>query len=246
MGHTSGIPDFGVFDYDLDTLNDPMGSFPADRLLSYVEGESPIFAPGSGYFYSNTNYVLLALLMDHVTGASHANVISQRILQPLGLDATYYKNEPGYPTPPGLVNSYQDLAGDGRLVNVSDMTSHFNGMFVGNTGLIATSADFAAFIDGLLDGHLLGPESLAEMQEQTECSCYGLGLHFTETPYGVAIGHGGGDLGVRSEVRRFPDVGATLVLLVNGGDSGVTETLFEQLWDEAMQTALGDLARVTD
>jgi D-alanyl-D-alanine carboxypeptidase len=241
LGHTSGIPDFGVLAYDLDTLNDPMGSFPPDRLLSYVEGESPIFAPGTGYFYSNTNYLLLALLMDHVTGTSHADVISERILRPLGLRATYYKNEPGYPTPAGLVNSYQDLAGDGRLVNVSDMTTHFNGMFVGNTGLIATSADFAAFIEALLGGRVIGPESLSQMEERTRCDCYGLGLHFLETPYGPGIGHSGGDLGIRTEVRHFPDVDATLVLLVNGGDSGITERLFKHLWDEVMQVALGVL-----
>jgi D-alanyl-D-alanine carboxypeptidase len=183
--------------------------------------------------------------MDHVTRASHATVISERILQPLGLSATYYKNEPGYPKPRGLVNSYQDLAGDGRLMNVSDMTTHFNGMVIGHSGLIASSADFAAFIEALLDGKVIGPESLAEMQERTECDCYGLGLHFVETAYGLAVGHDGGDFGIRSKVRRFPDLDATLVLLVNGGDSGITATLFNRLWDDAMRTALGELYNVS-
>jgi hypothetical protein len=54
--------------------------------------------------------------------------------------------------PPRLVNSYQDLAGDGRLVNVTDMTTRYNGMFIGHTGLIASSADFAAFIEALMGG----------------------------------------------------------------------------------------------
>lgn len=245
LGHTSGIPDFGVFAYDLDTLNDPMGSFPPDRLLSYIHGESAIFAPGTGYFYSNVNYLLLALIVDHVTGASHANVISERILQPLGLSATYYKNEPGYPVPPGLANSYQDLAGDGRLVNVSDMTTHYNEMFIGHTGLIASSADFAEFIEALIDARLVDQASLDEMLERTECDCYGLGLHFRETSYGSGIGHGGGDFGIRSEVRHFADLDATLVLLVNGGDSGVTGRLFDRLWDEAMRVALSDLPTVS-
>jgi D-alanyl-D-alanine carboxypeptidase len=242
LGHTSGIPDFsGTLAYDLDTLNDPMGSFPPERLLSYVRGESSLFAPGAGYLYSNANYLLLALLMDHATGASHANVISERILAPLNLTATYYKNEPGYPSPPGLVNSYHDLAGNGRLMNVSDMTTHYNDMYIGNTGLIATSADFATFIEALFDGRLIGEEMLAEMQERTECSCYGRGLSFKETPYGLSIGHDGGDFGIMSEVRRFPDVDATLVLLVNGGDEGVTERQFRRLWDAAIHAALSDL-----
>jgi D-alanyl-D-alanine carboxypeptidase len=246
LGHTSGIPDFGVFAYDLDTLNDPLGSYPPERLLSYVEGQSVIFAPGEGYFYSNTNYLLLALLVDHVTGASHADVISERILQPLALDATYYKNEPGYPTPGGLVNSYEDLMGDGRLVNVSDMTTHFNGMVIGHSGLIASSADFAAFIEALLGGSIVGQESLAEMLETTHFDRYGLGLSFIETQYGRGVGHSGGDFGIRGEVRHFPDLDATIVLLVNGGDGGVTGKLFSRLWDDAKRAALGDIAGASD
>jgi D-alanyl-D-alanine carboxypeptidase len=242
LGHTSGIPDFsGDLAYDLDFLNDPLGSYPPERLLSYLHGQSAWSSPGTHYFYSNTNYLLLALIMDYVTEAGHANVISEGILQPLGLNATYYKNEPGYPAPPGIVNSYEDLAGDGRLMNVSDMVTHAAGVFFGNAGLIATSADFAAFIEALLDGHVIGQESLAEMLERTESPRYGLGLHFIETPYGLGVGHRGGDVGVLSEVRRFPDLDATFVLLVNGGDGGVTVRLFEGLWEEVMDVALDDM-----
>ncbi len=242
LGHTSGIPDFNdVLAYELDTLNDPMGYYPPDRLLGYLEGESAFCAPGNCYFYSNTNYLLLALLMDHVTGSSHADVVSDRIILPLGLEATYYKNEPGYPTPPGLVNSYHDLEGDGRIMNVSDMTIHFNGMFVGNTGLIASSADYAVFIEALLGGGLIGTEMLGEMLERTESETYGLGLGFVETPYGTGVGHDGGDLGILSEVRRFPDLDATIVLLVNAGNGGLPERLFYELRDEARHVALGDL-----
>lgn len=242
LGHTSGIPDYtGVLAYELDTLNDPMGWYPPDRLLAYLEGESAFCGPGECYFYSNTNYLLLALLMDHATGTSHADVISERIIQPLGLGATYYKNEPGYPSPAGLVNSYHDLEGDGRIMNVSDMTVHFNGMLVGNTGLIASSADYASFIEALLGGGLLGNEMLGEMQERTESSTYGLGLGFMKTPYGTGLGHNGGDIGIQTEVRHFPDLDATLVLLANAGNGGLPEELFERLWDEAIKKALADL-----
>jgi D-alanyl-D-alanine carboxypeptidase len=242
LGHTSGIQDFtAILAYELDTLNDPMGSYPPGRLLSYVHDEPSLFAPGKGCFYSNTNYVLLALLVDHVTEASHADFISERILGPLDLDATYYKNESGYPRPPGLVNSYQDLAGDGRLVNVSDVTVHYTGMYIGNTGLIATSADFAEFIEALLGGQVVSRESLEQMKARPQSERFGLGLQFKDTPYGPGIGHAGGDLGIRSEIRHFPDVEATLVLLMNAGEDGVTGRLFNDLWYEAMKTSLEGL-----
>jgi D-alanyl-D-alanine carboxypeptidase len=238
LGHTSGIPSFtDAFHYELDTLNDPLGSYPPQRLLSYVYGESALFEPGEGYFYSNTNYLLLALLMDVTTGASHADVISERLLQPLGLQETWYKNEAGYPTPSGLVNSYEDLGGDGRLMNVSDLVIHANAAYQGNTGMIATSADFAAFIEALLQGNILQPASLDTMLSSTRCACYGLGLSFRETPYGTAVGHSGGDLGILSEVRYFPERDTTVVLLVNGGDSGVPQSLFRRLWDQTLDVA---------
>ncbi|MGW8266668.1 MAG: serine hydrolase domain-containing protein [Longimicrobiales bacterium] len=243
LGHTSGIPDFsGDLAYDLDFLNDPVGSYPTDRILSYLHGQSRIFAPGNGYFYSNANYFLLSLVLDQVADGGHATVFTHEILEPLGLSGTYYKNEVGYPTPPGLVNSYQDLAGDGRLMNVSDLTTHALGIFSGNAGLIATASDFAAFIEALLGGRIIGPEFLAQMQEKTESSRYGLGLSFLETPFGLAVGHSGGDMGVLAQVRHFPEADATLVLLSNGGDGGVPSELFEGLWEETMDLCLKGLS----
>jgi len=242
LGHTSGIPDFsGDLRYDLDFLNDPLGSYPPERLLSYLHGQSSIFAPGEGYFYSNANYFLLAMILDQVAEGSHAEVISQRVLAPLGLHSTYYRGESGFQTPPGLVNSYQDMAGDGRLMNVSDMAVHSSRVFFGNAGLIASSADFGAFIEGLLSGQLLGPEMLSEMQAWGERSRYGLGLNYIDTPFGPGIGHSGGDNGVLGQVRRFPGLDATLVLLSNGGDGGAPARLFHRLWADAMELALGGL-----
>ncbi|MFC1640378.1 serine hydrolase domain-containing protein, partial [Gemmatimonadota bacterium] len=242
INHRSGIPEFsGDLAYDLDFLSDPLGSYPPERLLSYLDGQSTWFRPGESFFYSNANYYLLALILDQVVDGGHADVVSERILRPLGLDATYYKNEPGYPRPPGLVNSYEDLAGDGRLMNVTDIAIHNAGEFFGNAGLIATSADFAAFVEALLNGQVVSPESLSAMQEWTESARYGLGLNFIETPYGPGIGHSGGDFGVMSQVRFFPDIDATLVLLMNGGDGGVTARLFRRLWDEVMESALESL-----
>ena len=242
LGHTSGIPDFSSnLAYDLDFFNDPKGEYTTEKLLSYLHGQSPLSPPGTSYFYSNANYLILALIVDNVTQAGHAGVISERILRPLGLSSTYYKNEPGYPNPPGLVNSYEDIAGDGRIMNVSDLAIHNAEVFMGNAGLIATSADFAAFIEGLLDGQLIGQELLSEMQMWRERARYGLGLNFIQTPYGPGVGHDGADFGVLSRVRHFPDVDATIVLLVNAGNNGVIGDLFDRLWDEAMQTSLDSL-----
>jgi D-alanyl-D-alanine carboxypeptidase len=240
LGHTSGIPDFGdSFSYELDTLNDPFGDYSPKRLLQYVKEQEALFTPGGGYFYSNTDYVLLALLIEQVTGEGHAEVISQRIIQPLGLAETFYGIGPGSPTPVGLVNSYQDLLGDGRIANVSDLSAHAAETAFGQAGLIASASDFATFLEALLGASILGPGSLDEMQDHTRCDCYGLGLSFLDTAYGVGIGHDGGDVGTRTEVRYFPSSDATLVLLTNGGNGGVPDRQFDQLWSEVLTAALG-------
>jgi D-alanyl-D-alanine carboxypeptidase len=241
LNHTSGIPDFsGDLAYDLDFMSDPLGEYSPERLLSYLYGQSAWSSPGTHFFYSNANYYLLALTLDQVVEGGHASVLSDRIIVPLGFHATFYKNELGYPTPPGLANSYEDVAGDGRLLNVTDMAVHNAAVFSGNAGLIASSADYATFIEALMDGEVVSPESVAEMQEWGSLR-YGLGLNFIETPHGPAVGHTGGDLGAMSQVRHFTDVDATLVLLMNGGDGGVTARLFWRLWDEVMQAALEGL-----
>lgn len=241
LGHTSGIPDFdGSLAYEIDNLNDPLGDYPPDRLLGYLEGQAPFSAPGAHYWYSNANYVLLALLLDEVTGQPHAQVIHDRVFAPLGLDATYYREAGGVMSVPGLVNSYEDVAGDAHLMNVSDLARKGAQIAYGQSGVIATSADYADFLEALLGGQLLDPALLAEMESHTRCDCYGLGLSFRDTPFGTAIGHDGSDVGARSEVRRFPGLDATLVLLVNGA-GGAVDDLFDRLWSDAMAAALAGL-----
>lgn len=242
LGHTSGIPDFsGALAYDLDSFNDPMGPYPPEQMLGYLHGQTSIFRPGTGYFYSNANYLLLAMIMDQLVEGGHAGVISERIIQPLGLRATYYKNEPSYPTPPGLVSSYQDLVGNGGLMNGTDLAVHSARTSMGYAGVIATAADYGTFIEALLGGKIIGEVMLEAMQTRTQSERYGLGLHFLETPYGVGIGHSGGSFGILSQVRRFPDLDATLVLLTNGGDGGVPGELFNRLWDEVAVAVLQGL-----
>ena len=244
LGHTSGIPDFsGALTYELETLNDPLGSYPPDRMLGYLRGQSPIFPPGTGYFYSNANYLLLGMIAQRVTGSSLPEVIDGRILRPLGLRATYFGGGSSEAALPGLVNTYDDLAGDGRLMNVSDLTAHSAAESTGYSGVIATSADYAGFIEALLRGRVVPRASLAQMEAPTQSPTHGLGLDLMQTPYGTAVGHSGGDVGALSQVRRFPDLGATLVLLVNGGDGGRVARLFKSLWNDAMKAALGDLPK---
>jgi D-alanyl-D-alanine carboxypeptidase len=232
LNHTSGIPDFsGTPRYLADLYADPMGEYPVEKLLGYVYEQAPVGPAGTVTSYSNTNYFLLAMIMDCVAG-SHAKIISERILKPAGLKATYYKNEAEYPSPPGMVDSYEDIAGDGNLMNVTAIGVHLAEFFMGNAGLIASSADFARFLNNLLGGKVVGPESLAMMRDS---SC---GLDVNYTGYGYEIGRSGSDFGALIKVSYFPDSNATIVLLMNAGEGGGLGSLFWNLWGEALSVAL--------
>jgi len=84
--HRSGIPNF------VDDPNFPWDNLPTnvDDVLALVLGEDANFKPNAKYQYSNTNYLLLAKIMDDVLGYPHDQYINDKILIPLQLNDTYY------------------------------------------------------------------------------------------------------------------------------------------------------------
>lgn len=93
----------------------------------------------------------------------------------------------------------------------------------------------------LLSGPVVNQASLDQMLARSLGSRYGLGLHFIETSHSFGIGHRRCHFVIRNDVRHIPDVGATLVLLVNGGEGGVTGKLCNRLWDDVVQATLDGL-----
>ena len=159
LTHTSGIPDSDENKPTLEMMNDLLTWTWRDDLEGIYD-MPPLFAPGTGLAYRNTNYLLLALIMDRLIG-NHALFFTTRIFQPLGLADTYYKLEAGLPRPPKMANLYYDRYGDGRLENVTDELCIIQ--FNGSAGLLADVSDLARFLEALIDGEVIGPEALAQM-----------------------------------------------------------------------------------
>ncbi len=235
LNHTSGIKDYDEdITFRLDFLNDPFRPIPPEKLLEYIYGESPYFPAGRGHQYSDTNYLLLAMIMDRVLGESHAKFISERIIRHLGLENTYYKNEPAYPKPPGLVNVYVDFRGNGQLTNWSaEQNALYEGILVGSAGFIASSYDYARFLEALFNEELVSQASLDEMTNGFKNSEHGLGLEFCprSTGCGKAMGHSGGGLGSQSDMYYYPDANTYIVCLTNvGGYVGKVGDLFDEFY----------------
>jgi len=239
MNHKSGIPDF-IEDsrHILDYFNNLMHEFTTEEYLEYICGDAAWFKPGEDIVYSNTNTVLLALIMDNIAG-NHADVITDNIINKLGLTQTFYKNEIGYPAPDGVVNTYVDMKGDHILVNSTEIERNFAQMSIGHDGMLASTDDYFKFIKALFNGELLSQSSFDEMtefHERSEKRGFGLGLEITKSTEGDfrRIGHEGGSLGAANLVYHFPEVETTIVICSNfgnflGGPTGeiFTETLIE-------------------
>jgi D-alanyl-D-alanine carboxypeptidase len=205
LQHTSGIhDDYPGFDTPEQYLEQRFHPYPPEELVARAMRHAPDFAPGTGWGYSNTGYMLVAMIIERVTGRPWYEEVEARILRPLGLEHTVWPDgDPGLPTP--YAHGYQRFVPGGEPVDVTELTdANASG------GLIATTADLNLFFRALLDGSLLGSAELAEMQrtvpvdEQVQQlwpdGRYGLGLRMRPLPCGgVYWGHGGGGAGYVTE-----------------------------------------------
>ncbi|TJZ52045.1 beta-lactamase family protein [Streptomyces piniterrae] len=169
---------FGAHRYDSHT--------PAE-LLRIALSHPQAAAPGARYVYSNTNYLILGLVIEAVTGHPYAAEVRRRVLVPVGLDDTSFPGtDPALPKPHG--RAYTQI-GDRRV----DATS-LDPSRAGAAGeMITTLPDLNLFFAALLGGNLLPPRQMAQLRSEKDTGgAYGLGLFATKLPCGVTVwGHNG-------------------------------------------------------
>lgn len=235
LNHTSGAPEYNFDpDYVAYLLQHPDHYFSAEDYLKFIDGKPLDFEPGSRYSYRNTNYVLLSLIADAISG-DHTRLISEVIFEPLMLEHTFYRHEAGYPNYPELVNTYWDRHSDGYIENVSQMQRSNVAALVGDDGIVTTPVEAVIFLKGLLEGQLLEPATLAQMQTWVQDSAgnprYGLGLGHGNIAGHTAIGHSGGGIGAGCELRYFPDKNLYVFVAINLGT--VTDSPIHQQAEHA-------------
>jgi D-alanyl-D-alanine carboxypeptidase len=166
LNHSSGIPsDFAISEAPL---------VRAKRIAA----QGVLFRPGTSSAYSNSDFVLLGLIVEKVTGRPLDQLVTSRIIRRLHLRSTSYGTERAQRMTPwlGSVESF------GRPVS-------------GDGGIISTVDDLATFFRALLGGKLLPQKQLAEMTRTIASPDpdlrYGLGIYRYRQPCGFAWGHGG-------------------------------------------------------
>jgi len=235
LGMQSGIPDYITEqEFMLTGIMEPELLESPATLVSFVESLPLIFEPGVGCAYCNTNYVLIGMIVEAVTGAKVQDELAARFFEPLGLSQTYLDMEDS--EKPDLAHGYLDLAIVGFAFGIPaealalvpadwfmegmlvDATYLFPPMFSWTAGaMITTPSDALMFMRELLRGELVSEAGLAEMQKINSCELlggyvdYGLGLMRTaDTPWGTHWGHGGLNFGYEANTVHFPDSDLTI------------------------------------
>ncbi len=214
LNHTSGIADYlDNEQFATDVLANPTRRLTDAQALAYAYDAEPLFSPGEGWGYSNTNYLLAALVIDAVTGEHHAVAIREGILDPLGMSATYYEFEESSDAP--ISHGY--FAVDGGL---QDTRSVNLGYGLGDGGLISNAADLLLFIRApeRRDARL-GADALAlvfdDLQDAGDFQ-YGLGVVLLERRGLTLTTHGGEVPGYSSGVYYHDESDTALVTFTNG------------------------------
>jgi len=210
LNHTGGVanyidvlladPETAVERYRTETV-------PPRELARIGLSLPPENAPGAGYSYANTNYILLGLIIEKVTGRPAAFEVTRRIIRPLGLRGTYF---PGtYPHIAGPHSKAYIPWSEGELRDFSV----YNMSWLWMAGeMVSTTADLDRFYRALLAGRLLRPAELAEMRTvvpwdpaSPESGGYGLGIYSVALSCGLVWGHDGLALGHSTISWHSPD-----------------------------------------
>jgi D-alanyl-D-alanine carboxypeptidase len=190
-------------------------------LVAIATAHAPLFPPGAGWGYSNTNYVLLGLIVEAATGQPVAHELEQHIFRPLHLWATSFDTD----------GRFRDRSSGGKTARFAHGYSAISGRRLDATDLnpswgyaagavTSTAGDLATFYAALMRGELFGRHSLKEMTRVVSLGhglAYGLGLQRTATRCGSFWGHDGGTFGYTSNAFVSGDGREVAILLANSG-----------------------------
>jgi D-alanyl-D-alanine carboxypeptidase len=220
LGHRSGLADWSTLATDVAAARDPDRVWKVSESLDLAAAKKPLFAPGARYAYSNTEYTLLGLVIEHATGRSWQHEVTDRVIRPLGLGATVLPVAGNRSWMGPYAHGYLEV--NGKVFDVSGVDPSMAGA-AGGHALSTTAGDLVRFLDALLAGRLFRrPETLRQMLTFAPAPDvggqvgYGLGLERRVAPGGIdLIGHLGGAGGYYAYVGRLSRQHVTFAAAMN-------------------------------
>ncbi|MBO1416240.1 serine hydrolase [Streptomyces sp. FH025] len=191
LQHTSGLPDYTEF---LE-ISSPAQYVEPRELLDAALAHKPDFAPGTGWKYSNTGYVVAGLIVQKVTGRPVGEEITKRVIDRIGLRHTYFPAQGDMTIRERHPHGYlTEKPGDPP----QDVTEMDPSWAWAAGAMVSTNTDLNRFFSALIGGELLPPAQLAQMRTTVPAghagpgARYGLGIESHPLPCGgLSWGHGG-------------------------------------------------------
>ncbi|MGY4980805.1 serine hydrolase domain-containing protein [Streptomyces sp. 900105755] len=212
----------GLFDYSKDAgffkalTSDPQRSFTPGQLLGYAFRHPAMFRPGEKFSYSNTNLILLGLLVEKVSGQRLGDYLEQHVLKPAGLRHTLFPTGNEFPTP--HAQGYTDQTATGKVAETAGWNPSWGwaaGAMISDLDDLHTWAGTVAtgvFPDGTaMVGPAVQKQRLTTPATGIRGAGYGLGIFDVQG----WIGHNGSLPGYESLTVHLPSTHTTLVVLLN-------------------------------
>ncbi|GAB5521402.1 MAG: serine hydrolase domain-containing protein [Rhodothermales bacterium] len=205
--------------------------FDVDESLSYALAEDTLlFAPGEQWDYVNVNFMLLAKIVEQVSGQRFATFARERLFEPLGMDDTLIHDDitavvPNRVTPYNLrtPDNIEGYARYGVQVNAEGdyMQHHRNAPHYGGSGVVTTINDLMRWSINMVT-HDFGGQAFFDLMHRTEAFQHdrtnqAFGLYWGDFNGRPIVAWDGGDWGISSQLMRFPDQGVAIAVLSNLG-----------------------------
>jgi CubicO group peptidase (beta-lactamase class C family) len=204
LNHSSGLSnysdktDFQTWKYE---------SKSRDELLEVIKNSNPAFDPGQKHEYSNTNFLMLTLLLEKVSGKPYEKLLMEKILSRIGLSKTYY--EAAADTVRKESKSYKYFNGKWVLQREDIAENH-----IGAGVIVSTPSDLTKFIEALFSFNLINEGSIKSMTSFDQD--YGLGIFMFQFESTTAYGHEGRINEYYTTLIYFPDSRLVIAYSTNG------------------------------
>jgi len=220
-------------------------AIPSEELVTYV-GE-PIFSAGERYEYSNSNYLILGLIIKAVSGQTVGEAMRARFWGPLGLANTYFGTDEDVVGP--MANPWRDSDGNGQIEDISaDFKAAYHSVFFTAADVFTTSGDLSMWAYQLYEGNALTEASKSKMLDFLFIDTgtpifdgYGLGVRRINLAGRETWGHTGGMRGYGSYMLYEPTSGVSIAMLNNQSRSENGSLLRFELVEELLAEVFTEL-----
>ena len=208
----------------------PANPFPPEALIAFVLDRPPLFNAGEGWYYSDTGYLLVGLIIEEVTGHSYYEEVTRRFLVQLSLTLTAPSDRLELP---GLATGYlapdNDFGLPHKTTRIPGVMAWHPGLEWTGGGLVSNPKDLVVWAKALFEGRAMEGRYLENLLQSVPISedvtdtRYGIAVAIHEDgPLGPTYGHGGWIPGYSSSLRYYPRYGVAIAFQINT-DIGIVD-----------------------